>query len=94
MTSDGRNNVTDGKGSIVLRVTNGYGFSEHSTIAQAKAEAARLAERMGGKYVVYVPVAIVEPMPRTKVTQLVSVQTEGELDNQAHALSNEDPYPF
>jgi hypothetical protein len=62
---DGRESVTLGSGPIVLRVTNGYSFHEHGTIGQAKAEAARLVERLGGECVVYVPVAVVSPAPKT-----------------------------
>lgn len=69
--------VTSGRGPIVLRVQNGYAFHEHGTIGQAKAEAARLVGCIGGKYVVYVPVALVEEAPKVITTNLLPAAPEG-----------------
>jgi len=69
--------VTRGRGPIVLRIQNEYRFHEHGTIGQAKAEAARLAERIGGSFVVYVPVALVEPAPKVVTTSLLPEAPEG-----------------
>lgn len=68
--TDFRNSVTRGRGPIVLRVLNAYGFHEHGTIQQAKVEAERLAQTLGGEFVVYVPVASVQPAPKTITTDL------------------------
>lgn len=84
---DGRNTVTSGRGAIVLRLQNGYGFYEHSTIAAAKAEAARLAERLGGEFVVLAPVAIVKPAPKT-------VTEDVQLRDPSMGEREDDGYPF
>lgn len=81
---DGRDSVTQGRGPIVLRVENGYGFHEHGTIGQAKAEAERLALAVGGSYVVYVPVAVVSPAPKTITRDVTPVG----------ALALDDDLPF
>lgn len=53
-----------GNGVIVLRQEN-HGFHEHGSLQGAKAEARRLAETLGGTLVVYVPVAVITPAPKT-----------------------------
>ena len=68
--ADYRDNVTQGRGAIVLRVSNGYGFAEHMSLQAAKAEARRLCERLGGKFIVYAPVATIEPAPKTVETDV------------------------
>jgi hypothetical protein len=93
MNIDGRTTVTSGKGPIVLRIQNGYTFYEHGTIPDAKAEAARLAERIGGEFVVLVPVAIVRPAPKTVTTDLVTPDLLDEL-RRAEGLDADDSYPF
>lgn len=61
----------DGQGVIVMAINeqgysdNGHRYFEHSSLQAAKAEAHRLAEYNTAKFVVYVPVAIVERAPRT-----------------------------
>lgn len=82
---DGRSTVTTGRGAIVLRVQNGYSFHEHGSVDAARAEAARLAERMGGEFVVLVPVAIVKPAPKT---------VEESIDLLNPKRDTEDEYPF
>jgi hypothetical protein len=82
---DGRESVITGKGAIVLRVQNGYTFHEHHTVESAKTEAERLASGVGGDFIVYVPVAIVRPAPRT-VTEVVQVR-----DLPAY-LADNDPF--
>lgn len=59
-----------GRGPIVMRLENGYRFYEHSTIASAKAEAHRLAAEVGGRFVVMVPVALIETAPKTVETTI------------------------
>ena len=80
MPLDGRDSVVRGRGPIVLRLNNNYGFYEHSSIVNAKAEATRLVEQLGGRFVVYVPVAIIEPQPKVLTTDLVSEEIARELD--------------
>lgn len=54
----------NGKGVIVFRMDNQHhDFYEHSTIPLATMEAHRLCREIGGKFVIYVPVAIVEGQP-------------------------------
>lgn len=77
---DSRDSVTRGRGAIVLRVNNNYGFHEHASIVNAKAEAARLVERLGGKFVIYVPVATIEPAPKVLTTDLVSSEVQQQLN--------------
>jgi hypothetical protein len=84
---DGRSTVTKGRGPIVLRIQNGYSFYEHGTIAEAKAEAARLAERLGGEFVVLAPVAIVKPAPKTVTEEIV-------IPDLRLSERDDDGYPF
>lgn len=67
-----RTSVVCGGGPVVLRIANEYGFHEHRSVAEATAEAQRLAEQTGGEFVVYAPVASVVPAPKTVTTNLVS----------------------
>lgn len=90
MSMDGRNSVTTGRGVIVLRVENAYGFYEHSTIAEAKQEAERLAAQVGGTFVVLAPVAIVKPAPKT-VTEAVTIL---DLEYARPDQDGEREYPF
>lgn len=87
---DTRDSVTTGRGVIVLRVENAYGFHEHSTIAAAKQEAERLATRVGGTFVVLAPVAVVKPAPKT-VTEAVTIP---DLEYARPDQDGEDRYPF
>lgn len=57
-----------GNGAIVFRLNNGQNFVEHDTVEVARLEAHRLASSIGGSFVVYVPVVIVERAPQTKET--------------------------
>jgi hypothetical protein len=78
-----------GNGVIVMAIReggysdNGHRYFEHSSLQSAKAEAHRLAEYNVAKFVVYVPVAIVERAPRTV-----------EHDVSQQFAMNEDPIPF
>lgn len=81
--SDTRDSVTSGTGPIVLRVENGYGFHEHITVGDAVVEATRLAEKCGGTFVVYMPVAIVTPAPRTITKNLVPDHVLEQYDHDA-----------
>jgi hypothetical protein len=88
-----RDSVARGKGPIVLRVANEYGFHEHGTIAAAKAEAERLAEQVGGEFVVYVPLAIVRPAPKTVTTRIEVRDLIGYLnENDPFARAPERPF--
>lgn len=60
----------NGNGVIVVRLDNSYNFHEHTSLQSARAEAHRLAAAVGGRFVVYVPVATVEPAPKTLETQV------------------------
>jgi hypothetical protein len=55
-----------GDGVIVLRLENNQQYFEHETLAAARTEAHRLARTVGGSFVVYVPVGIVESTPPTQ----------------------------
>jgi hypothetical protein len=57
-----------GNGVIIVRLENSYNYYEHMSLLNAKAEAHRLAESIGGKFVVYVPVVLVERTPKTQET--------------------------
>lgn len=94
---DGRQSVTTGAGPIVLRVENGYGFCEHNTVAEAEREASRLAERLGGSFVVLVPVAIVRPAPKTvsttvEISDLAAYLRDHNGTRTQH--DSDDEYPF
>jgi hypothetical protein len=50
-----------------MRLDSGHGdFFEHPTVGSARTEAHRLARKIGGQFVVYVPVAIVESLGVTE----------------------------
>lgn len=52
--------MMNGEGPIVIRLGQGQQFFEHDTIQSAGREAHRLAAKVSGQFVVYVPVMLVE----------------------------------
>lgn len=70
-----------GDGVIVVRLENSHSFHEHQGLGAAKAEAHRLARTVGGTFVVYVPVAIIEQTPPTQetVVQIPGVDIDDDL---------------
>lgn len=55
------------------RSDNGHVYHEHTSTDAAKAEAHRLAKRLGGKMVVYLPLVIIERTPETTETPITQI---------------------
>ena len=75
-----------GDGVIVLRVQQ-HSFHEHTSLQGAKAEARRLAETIGGQFVVYFPVAVIEPAPKT-------VERDAMPERVSDELRGVEDFPF
>ena len=79
-----------GTGVIVLRQENHH-FFEHQSIQCAKAEARRLAESLGGTLVVYVPITVITPAPKTVEHAVVDEQLVADIER---TVQFDDDLPF
>jgi hypothetical protein len=63
-------NVMHGRGFVILRMENNHALHEHSTLEDARKEATRLVESVGGTFVIYAPVVQVAKPPQVIETPI------------------------
>lgn len=80
-------NVVHGRGFVILRLQNNYALAEHMTLDDAREEATRLVEKVGGTFVVYAPVLQMTKPPQVIETPILPKEV-------IDGISNYDDLPF